>query len=63
MTNKFFPDIIEMKKYTKPSIEVVSLRIKEDIAKVPTTFYKKGSGAWTKAQLKALALNDFKASV
>lgn len=53
-----------MKKYTKPSIEVVSLRIKEDIAKVPTTFYKKGAqGGWTKAQLKALALNDFKASL
>ena len=53
-----------MKKYTKPSIEVVSLRIKEDIAKVPTTFYRKGTnGAWSKAQLKALALNDFKASV
>ena len=51
-----------MKKYTKPSIEVVSLRIKEDIAKVPvpTTFYKKGLGStkYTKAQLKALALLD-----
>ena len=47
-----------MKKYTKPSIEVVSLRIKEDIAKVPTTFYKKGLGStkYTKAHLKALAL-------
>ncbi len=52
-----------MKKYTKPSIEVVSLRIKEDIAKVPTTFYKKGAQGWTKTQLKALALQDFKASV
>ena len=52
-----------MKKYTKPSIEVVSLRIKEDIAKVPTTFYKRGNGAWNKAQLKALALNNFEASI
>ena len=53
-------EVIKMKKYTKPSIEVVSLRIKEDIAKVPTTFYKKGNGStkYTKAQLKALALLD-----
>ena len=55
-----------MKKYTKPSIEVVSLRIKEDIAKVPTTFYKKGNGStkYTKAQLKALALlGEFESSL
>ncbi len=48
-----------MKKYIKPSLEVVELRVEENIAKVPTTIYKKGASGWTKAQLLSVATNVF----
>lgn len=31
-----------MKKYTKPSMEIVDLKVEENIT-APTTFYKKGA--------------------
>jgi len=33
-----------MKKYEKPSVQVIELQIKEDIAALPTTVYKRIGG-------------------
>ena len=48
-----------MREYKKPTLEIVELRVNEEIAatyKVPTSFYKKGTNGWTNAQLKQMAL-------
>ena len=35
-------EVISMKKYTKPSMEIVNLKVEENIT-APTTFYKRGA--------------------
>ena len=46
-----------MKKYTKPSMEIVNLKVEENIT-APTTFYKRGAATIsllgkTSAEIKA----------
>lgn len=50
-----------MKEYIKPALEVVELRVKENIANTnaPTTVYKKGTNGWTKSQLLSVAQGTF----
>lgn len=43
-----------MKKYVKPSINVIELQLKENIAAVPTTVYKGSSRAQAAATQKAV---------
>ena len=43
-----------MKKYVKPSINVIELQLKEDIAAVPTTVYKGASRTSALRQQKAV---------
>lgn len=53
-----------MKEYRKPTLDIVELRINEEIAagyKSAVSFYKKGSNGWTDAQLKQMALQTLEA--
>lgn len=45
-----------MKKYVKPSINVIELQLKENIAAVPTTVYKGSTRASAVANKKAVNL-------
>lgn len=38
-----------MKKYTKPSMEIVDLKVEENIT-APTTFYRRGAVTWSLLQ-------------
>lgn len=46
-----------MKKYVKPSINVIELQLKENIAAVPTTVYKGSSRAAAANTSNAKAIN------
>jgi len=46
-----------MKKYVKPSINVIELQLKENIAAVPTTVFKGSSRATASAKTFNLALS------
>lgn len=46
-----------MKKYEKPSVQVIELQIKEDIAALPTTVYK-GSNSSSRAFQMALTAKN-----
>lgn len=46
-----------MKKYVKPSINVIELQLKENIAALPTTVYKGSKSAKT-SQLYSIALSS-----
>lgn len=53
-----------MKEYRKPTLDIVELRINEEIAaqyNSAVSFYKKGSNGWTEAQLKQMALQTLEA--
>ena len=47
-----------MKMYVKPSIEVIELQLKEDIAAVPTTVYKGSKSIWSKNDDHSLKATD-----
>lgn len=48
-----------MKKYEKPSLHVIELQLKEDIAAVPTTVYKGSkTSAVSNGQLVSMALSE-----
>lgn len=47
-----------MKKYEKPSLHVIELQLKEDIAAVPTTVYKGSKTSVSNGQLVSMALSE-----
>lgn len=47
-----------MKKYEKPSIQVIELQINEDIAALPTTVYKNITPSNTSGKLFHMALTN-----
>ena len=47
-----------MKSYVKPSVQVIELQLKENIAAVPTTVYKHATAINTDARVFDMALRQ-----